>query len=105
MKHIRLMAPFLVFALLVLGCKDKPKNPVEEYGGALINSYERSKAAQGAANLEALKKSIAAYRASNGSYPADLGEAASFSGIQIDPGLYDYDPGTGQVALRQPAGR
>lgn len=105
MKPVRLLVPFLVVVLLALGCKEKPKNPVKEYGNALINSYERSKVAQGAANLEALKKSIAAYRASNGRYPADLEEAASFSGIEIDPGLYDYDPGTGQVALRQPAGR
>lgn len=94
----------IVLALLLVsfasGCEEAPKNPVEEYGMGLVNSYGRSKEAASAANLDALRRTIAAFRAANGRYPESLDEVAAFMGSDVDPDAYDYDPETGKIALR-----
>ncbi|MGE5301421.1 MAG: hypothetical protein ACM3MB_10765 [Acidobacteriota bacterium] len=87
-----------LFALLLLpACREKPKNPVSEYGDSLINSYKGAQNAAEIANLDALKKAVQAYRAANGSYPAELKDAESLVGGPIDLSNYDYDPATGAV--------
>ncbi|MBI4823219.1 MAG: hypothetical protein HY805_03180 [Nitrospirae bacterium] len=39
----RVLFVLLIAGVLFTGCKEKPKNPIKEYGTALINSYERAK--------------------------------------------------------------
>jgi hypothetical protein len=96
-----LIALAIVLACSASGCKEAPKNPVEEYGTGLLNSYERSKGAARASDLDTLRRTISAFKASNGRYPESLDEAAAFMGAEIDPDLYDYDPETGRIALRE----
>jgi hypothetical protein len=91
----------LVLVSIASGCKEAPKNPVEEYGMGLVNSLGRSKEAARAANLDALRRTIAAFRAANGRYPQSLEEIASFMGSDVEPDIYDYDPETGKIALRE----
>lgn len=95
-----LAAALAALFLLPAGCDEAPPNPVEEYGTGLVNSYTRSRSAAGAANLDSLRRAVAAYRASRGGYPESIGELLDFSGIEVDPGDFDYDPETGEIALR-----
>ncbi len=87
----------LVALLLLPACEDKPKNPVAEYGDALIGSYKGAQNAADIANLDALKKAVEAYRAANGSYPAELKDVESMIGGPVDLAKFDYDPATGAV--------
>ncbi|GAB4390278.1 MAG: hypothetical protein Kow0025_21210 [Thermodesulfovibrionales bacterium] len=86
--------------LLPAACDQTPPNPVEQYGTGLVNSYTRSKTAASAANLDSLRRSAAAYRASNGRYPETFEELLAFSGIEVNPADFDYDPATGRIDLR-----
>ncbi len=89
-----------VLLLATSACREKPKNPVSEYGDALINSYQGSKSAAEQANLDALKAAVSAYRAANESYPKSLQEVGHMVGGPIDLSKYDYDPATGTVTLK-----
>lgn len=82
-------------------CKEKPKNPVAEYGNTMMNSYHRGKEAGAAANLDAVKRAVQAYRAANDRYPQSLEEIRSLlGGSEIDLSKYDYNPGNGSVSLK-----
>ncbi len=81
-------------------CKEKPKNPVSEYGDALMGAYTDSKSAGEQANLDALKTAISNYRAANESYPKSLQDVGNLMNTQIDLTKYDYDPATGTVTLK-----
>lgn len=95
------MLIFFGMMLVIAACKEKPKNPVAEYGDTLINSIDRSRAAADVANLDALKKALQAYHAAQDKYPADLGELAPLIGGGVDFSKYDYDPQTGTVGLKK----
>jgi hypothetical protein len=87
---------------LLIACEKKSKNPVEEYGTALIGSYKHAQNAAVAANLYAVKKSVQAYRAAYGKYPETLDELKKESmGSDIDMSGYDYDPETGAVSIKK----
>lgn len=94
----------LLFSLLLLSglpaCEQKPKNPVAEYGDALIDSHKRARDAAEKANLDALQKAVQAYRASNERFPESLREAAALIGSPVDLSRYDYDPQTGVVSMK-----
>ena len=75
------------------------ENPVQEYGRGLTGSLEKADTAADQANLDALRKSIAAYHAAEDRYPESLTEITSAMGI--DPARFEYDPATGHVTLRQ----
>ncbi len=87
----------LLALLLLPACKEKPKNPVAEYGDALIGSYKGAQNAADIANLDALKKAVQAYHAANGSYPSELKDVESLIGGTVDFAKFDYDPATGSV--------
>ncbi len=89
---------FLLF--FVAGCKEKPKNPVSEYGDSLINSYKGAQNAADQANLDTIRKAISAYRAANEGYPKSLQDIESLISGSIDLKKYDYDPATGAVTLK-----
>ncbi len=82
-------------------CDQKPKNPVSEYGDALIGAYKGSKGVAERANLDAVQKSVDAYRAANEKYPENLKDVEPLlSGSEIDLTKYVYDPQTGKVSLK-----
>jgi hypothetical protein len=99
-KRVCIIFLALLSLSLASGCEEPSNNPVKEYGVGLVNSYSRSKGAARAANLDAIKRTIAAFRAANGRYPESLDETAAFMGAEIDPDAYDYDPETGQIILK-----
>jgi len=92
----------LIFVLfLIISCDQKPKNPVSEYGDAMIDSYKKGQQAGVTANLDALKKGIEAYRAANDKYPPTLNEVRDLIGSNIDLSQYDYNPENGTVSLKK----
>jgi hypothetical protein len=84
-----------------MSCDQKPKNPVSEYGDAMIDSYRKGQKAGEIGNLDAVKKAVEAYRASNDKYPQTLNEVKDLIGSDIDLSLYDYNPENGSVSLRR----
>lgn len=92
---------FVVIALFFfIACEEKPKNPVAEYGDAMINAYKKGQDAGETANLDAIKKTIQAYHAANEKYPQSLDEIKGLIGSNIDTSKYDYNPQTGAVNLK-----
>lgn len=95
---------FLLFPLLIImlltSCKEKPKNPIAEYGDALMNAHQRSKDTAEKANLDAIQETIRTYRASKDKYPESLNDIRGMIGSHIDISRYNYDPQTGTVSLK-----
>ena len=101
-KYSILTALFIIFCLAVFaGCDDKPRTAFDDYGDALIDTYQRGQHAGDIANLDALKKAIDMYRVENGNYPATLDDIQHLIRMDIDFSKYEYDSETGVVALRQ----
>ena len=97
----RLICGLALCAFLAIACDEKPKNPVSEYGDALIGSYKSSQKAGEEANLDAVKKALQAYRAANDKYPSVLEDVGDLIGGKVDFSKYDYNPGTGEVSLKK----
>ena len=97
----RLICALVSCTFLTIACDEKPKNPVSEYGDALIGSYKSSQLAGEAANLDAVKKAVQAYRAANDKYPAVLEDVGDLIGGKVDFSKYDYNPETGEVSLKK----
>jgi hypothetical protein len=87
----------LLAVFLLPACKEKPKNPVAEYGDAMMGAYKGAQNTADLATLEGVKKGVQAYRAANGSYPAELKDIGDLMGGQVDFSKFDYDPATGTV--------
>lgn len=104
-KHVLIILFLISF---ILSCKEvpktpvkeKPKNPVAEYGDAMINAYQKGQDAGKTGNLFAVKQALQAYHAAHDRYPQNLDELEDLIGTEIDASLYDYDPRTGRVALK-----
>jgi hypothetical protein len=90
------IALFFLFA-----CKQKPKNPVAEYGDSLIGAYKSGQHAGEIGNLEAVSKAVAAYHALNDKYPESLDQVKDLIGSNIDLSQYDYNPENGSVSLKK----
>ncbi len=107
MKHVLLI---LFLISLILSCKEapktrieeEPKNPVAEYGDAMINAYQKGQEAGKTGNLFAVKQAVQAYHAAYGTYPQNLDDLEDLIGTGINASLYDYDSRTGKVALKNP---
>jgi hypothetical protein len=100
-SRIHLLIPIILALVVFLACDQKPKNPVSEYGDALIGSYKRGQQAGETANLEAVRKAIEAYHAANDRYPQSLDEIKDLIGSNIDLSKYDYNPDNGRVSLKK----
>jgi len=92
----------LVFAAVMLfsACDEKPKNPVAEYGDAMINSYQKGMKAGEVGNLDAVRKALQAYHASNDKYPQNLEEIKPMLDTELDFSKYNYNPENGTVTLK-----
>jgi len=67
----------------------------------MISAYTQGKQAGEKGNLDAVKKTIGAYHAIHGRYPANLDEIKPMFGSPVDLSIYDYDPDTGQVSVKK----
>ena len=93
----------LICLSFIISCREKPKNPVAEYGDTMINSYQKGKDAGISGNLDAVKKAVQAYHAAHDRYPQNLEEIRNLlGGSDIDLSKYDYNPENGAVALKGP---
>ncbi|MDP2277131.1 MAG: hypothetical protein Q8K51_02805 [Nitrospirota bacterium] len=90
----------LVSLSFLASCDEKPKNPVSEYGDAMIDSYKKGQKAGETANLDAVKKAVQAYHALNDKYPQSLDDVKELIGAEMDMSKYSYDPQTGTVNIR-----
>jgi len=100
MKKVTLISTVLLLLPLLTACKDEPRNPAREYGGALMDSYEKARDAAESANLDIIKRAVQQFHSANGEYPENLVDLEEFTGIEIDTDRYEYDPSTGTVTLR-----
>ena len=93
-----LFAVVILFA--VLACDEKPKNPAAEYGDTMINSYHKGKQAAEEGNLDAVRKAVQAYHATNDKYPQNLEEIKPLLSSEVDFSKYDYNSESGAVTLK-----
>jgi hypothetical protein len=94
--RIFIILSVILSSLILPACNSKQENPVNTYLGAT----KSARSAADAANLDALRKSIEAYRAANGNYPESLKDIEGMLGSRLDFSRYDYDPQTGTVTLK-----
>ncbi len=87
----------ILSAALMVSC-----NPAEEAGNVLIQSYERSKKAVEQVNLQNIQRAVRMYRTINGKYPQGLEDIESMMNAPVDMELYQYNPETGKVHLKNP---
>ncbi len=88
---------FIVMSVSLLffaSCSDD-KNPVQQYGNTMVQSYKSAQKLDAKVNVQQVQKSIQEFHAANGRFPADLNEVSSFNGISLKSDNYDYDPSTG----------
>ncbi len=100
MKHLLKIILMIVVILSITACKEKPRTPLDEYGNSLIDSYKRGQEAGEIANLDAVKKAVMAYYASNGKYPHNLEEIKDLLSSDVDLSHYSYNPENGKVTLK-----
>src|SRR4030042_6786874 len=96
----QVLFPIILALFLLLACDEKPKNPISEYGDALIGSYKRGQQAGEEANLDAIKKTIQSYYAEHEKYPESLKDLEDLMRKPIDATKYNYDPQTGTITLK-----
>ena len=109
--HREQIVCMIIFALMfVFACEKKPENaaseqgfvnPIAQYGESMVTVYKKGKQAGVTGNLDAVKKTIEAYHAMHDRYPESLDEIEHMFGSPIDLSIYDYDPDTGEVALKK----
>jgi hypothetical protein len=99
-NFVGLVRALVLCSFLTIACDEKPKNPVSEYSDALIGAHTNAKLAGEAANLDAVKKAVQAYRAANGKYPTILEDMGDLISGNVDFSKYYYSPETGEVSLK-----
>ncbi len=82
--------------LVLASCSDE-KNPVQQYGNTMTQSYKSAQKLDAAVNVQQVRKSIQEFHAANGRYPADLTELSAFNGITLKGDKYEYDPVNGTL--------
>lgn len=101
MKQI-LTGLYLMFGLILVlpSCSDE-KNPVQQYGNTMTQSYKSARNLDSKVNILEVRKSIQEFYAANGRYPADLTELSGFNGITLKGDKYEYDPANGTLSEKQ----
>jgi hypothetical protein len=99
--------PMKIFYLIVLGsmfalvsCTDE-KNPAQQYGDTLVNTYKNTQKFDNKVNVQQVEKSIQEFYAANNRYPANLEELSAFNGITLKSDNYEYNPATGSISDKQ----
>ncbi len=91
-----------LFLLLcaVVSCSEE-KNPVQQYGNTLTESYKTTKKLDKDVNVQQVQQSILEFNAANGRYPADLSELSSFSKLTLKSDNYEYNPENGTLTEKK----
>ena len=101
MKLILVRLSLLLGSFLVLpSCSDE-KNPVQQYGNTMTQSYKNAQKLDSKVNILEVKKSLQEFYAANGRYPADLNELSGFNGITLKGDKFEYDPANGTLIEKQ----
>ena len=101
MKLIIAALALLFGSSLVLASCSNDKNPVQQYGNTMTQSYKSAQKLDNKVNIIDVRKSIQEFYASNGRYPDDLNELAGFNGVSLKSDQYDYDASTGTLVEKQ----
>jgi hypothetical protein len=97
----KITAAFALCLLLAVGSCNDTKTAIEDAGKGVTDTLQNSKDAGAAASLKNFESAIAAFKAANGKFPADLKELSDFSGTAASPDVYNYDPETGKITLKK----
>jgi hypothetical protein len=101
MKLILPGSSLLFVSFLVLTSCSDDKNPVQQYGNTMTQSYKSARKLDTTVNVQQIRKSIQEFYAANGRYPADLNELSGFNGITLKGDKYEYDPANGTLVEKQ----
>ncbi|MEK6743719.1 MAG: hypothetical protein AABZ15_08915 [Nitrospirota bacterium] len=101
MKLIHAEFTMLVVSLLVISSCSDDKNPVQQYGNTMTQSYKSAQKLDSKVNILEVRKSIQEFHSANGRYPADLNELSGFNGIILKSDKFEYDPATGILMEKQ----
>jgi hypothetical protein len=101
MSSIYIGFMLLFVSLFALGSCSDDKNPVQQYGNTMVQSYKSAQKLDSTVNILQVRKSIQDFYAANGRYPADLNEVSSFNGLSLKSDNFDYNPATGELTEKQ----
>lgn len=101
MKRIPVGVMVIFVSLLALASCSDDKNPAQQYGNTMVQSYKSAQKLDNTVNVQQVRKSIQDFYAANGRYPADLSELSSFNGISLKDDNYGYNPATGDLTEKQ----
>jgi len=92
----------MIFSLLLLltACTEE-KNPAQQYGNTMVQTYKNTQKFEKKLDLQQAQKSIQEFYAANGRYPADLKELSGFNGLSLDAEQYDYDSANGTLTQKK----
>lgn len=91
----------LCSACLTLASCSDDKNPAQQYGSTMTQSYKSAQKLDAKVNVQQVRKSIEEFHAANGRYPADLHELIGLNGLALKSDAYEYDPANGTLTERQ----
>ena len=101
MKRFYLQSCMLLgLALVIAACTDE-KNPAQQYGNTMVQTYKNVQKFEKKVDLQQAQKSVQEFYAANGRYPADLKELSGFSGLTVDAGQYEYNSANGALTAKQ----
>ncbi len=100
MKRLSIIGIVLFgFCLSISACTDQ-ENAARHAGSAVVQPLETTKSVERKVNVLEVQKSIQAFSAANGRYPADLKELEAFNGMKLENDQFVYDPATGNLTQR-----
>jgi hypothetical protein len=90
----------LGLALVLAACTDE-KNPAQQHGNTMVQTYKNVQKLEKKVDLQQAQKSVQEFYAAHGRYPADLNELSHFSGLTLGSEQYDYNATTGSLTPKQ----
>ena len=101
MKLINYGLAVSFFSLCVMASCSDDKNPAQQYGNTMMQSYKSAQKLDAKVNVQQVQKSIQEFYAANGRYPADLNELSLFNGLTLKSDKYEYNPSNGTLTEKQ----
>ncbi len=79
---------------------ESAKEIVQQYGQGLVKSVDKARGVQAKIDLDSVKDAVRNYQVENGRYPSSLDAIKNYVRPNIDLSAFNYDPATGNVALK-----